>query len=102
MGGSGSTLMLAFMALCFFPIALFVSLALGVVFAIFFAIFVNLTLTPIMLLSFPSFFGNASICFKGESLRDVSTNPIEDAERGTMPMSGDISSESVDDVQEKE
>merc|ERR1712048_1020100 len=56
--GSGSTLMLAFMALCFFPIALFVSLALGVVFAIFFAIFVNLTLTPILLLCFPGFFGN--------------------------------------------
>mmetsp|Transcript_33193 Transcript_33193/g.91489 ORF Transcript_33193/g.91489 Transcript_33193/m.91489 type:complete len:911 (-) Transcript_33193:91-2823(-) len=55
--GSGGTLMFCFIALCAFPVAFLRSLSLGVVFAIFFAIFVNLTLTPVLLLAFPSFFG---------------------------------------------
>merc|ERR1719258_130960 len=66
--GSGFTLALCFLALCFFPLKFMQSMGLGVALTIVFAILSNLLLTPILLFTFPGFFavepGGARCCCK--------------------------------------
>ena len=57
---SGSTLVLCFLSLMFFPTALLSSSGLGCAIAIAVTIVVNLTLTPALLLTFPNFFEAAT------------------------------------------
>lgn len=57
---SGSTLVLCFLSLMFFPTALLSSSGLGCAIAITVTILVNLTLTPALLLTFPTFFEAAT------------------------------------------
>ena len=53
---SGVTLMVCWLGLVFFPVSLLSSVGLAAAFAIFAAIVVNLTLTPVLLFTFPNFF----------------------------------------------
>jgi predicted RND superfamily exporter protein len=54
--GSGFTLALCFLALCFFPLKFMQSMGLGVALTIIFAILSNLLLTPVLIFTFPVFF----------------------------------------------
>jgi RND superfamily putative drug exporter len=54
---SGSTLMLTFLGLVFFPLSFLQSVGVGAAFALFCCLLVNLVLTPVLLLVFPTFFG---------------------------------------------
>lgn len=54
---SGTTLMLTFMGLVFFPLSFLQSVGVGAAFALLMCLVVNLNLTPVLLLTFPGFFG---------------------------------------------
>ena len=54
--GSGSCLLLSFVALACFPVSLLSSVGIGCLVAVLVMMFVNLTLQPAMLFAFPNFF----------------------------------------------
>merc|ERR1711904_366821 len=55
---SGFTLLLCFLMMLILPCALISSLGLSAASTVLMAVTVNLTLTPVLLMTFPNFFGN--------------------------------------------